>query len=95
MKKLREGWALISSRVKIGPPEEMDHFLGCKRILIECEGIKGVKYDMRDFFRSTIALYESLSQRKVVELRPDALTPYSAKCEPRGADFFHRRKLFK
>ena len=57
VENMQKGWDLISSRISIGAPEAMSHFLGCRRVMFECNGASGVTYDMKDFLVTAIKHY--------------------------------------
>ena len=78
---LEKAWARISKRIVIGPVENMTHFLGCERRVIEGNGKRGVMYDMRDFWSKAVQAYREMAPRSedgsLIELG-EVSSPYAS-----------------
>ena len=61
---LAEGWRRIKERIALGDVEPMSHFLGCKRVVFQNGNVRGVKYDMRDFWLNAVQAYKVILQSK-------------------------------
>ena len=64
VENLLEGWARIKDRIGLGEVEPMTHFLGCKRTLFENGNVRGVQYDMQEFWLNVVLAYKIILQGK-------------------------------
>ena len=77
--KLQVGWNLISQGITLEKPEPIGLYLGCKHIqskatLPDGTTVNMMTYDMEEFFKSCVTLYESLAPPQF-KIKP-ALTPF-------------------
>mgnify|MGYP002176408590 FL=1 len=85
--KLQVGWNLIAEGINLEKPEPLGLYLGCKHIqsrptLPDGSTVNMITYDMEDFLKSCVELYQSLAppQFKITK----ALTPFPPETKEQG-----------